>query len=369
MTVLPADHPLNTRTAASPLVEASRGNRSETLPVWFMRQAGRSLPEYLKVREGIPMLESCLRPELASEITLQPVRRHGVDAAVFFSDIVVPLKLLGVAVDIVPGRGPVFANPIRTPDEIREFARRVRAEISPEIFAPITEAVRLTVAELGDIPLIGFAGAPFTLAAYMVEGGPSKDHLRARALMRAQPEAWRDLAAAIGELSAAFLEAQILAGASVVQLFDSWAGSLSREVYRTAVAPSSAIALRRAAEFTAADGERVRAIHFGVGTAELLLDMHETGGDVQGVDDRIPLDEAIARLGGTVPVQGNIDPAALFAGDTALHDHARDVVCRGYAAPAHIVNLGHGVPPETDPTVLTRLVEFIHTLPANAPQA
>lgn len=364
--MLPADHPLHTRTANAPLVQATRGNRVDTLPVWFMRQAGRSLPEYLKVREGIPMLDSCLQPELASEITLQPVRRHGVDAAVFFSDIVVPLKLLGVDVDIVPGRGPVFANPIRTPDEVRAFTARVREGIPPDIFTPITEAVRLTVAELGATPLIGFAGAPFTLAAYMVEGGPSKDHLRARALMRAEPDVWLELAAAIGELSAAFLEAQILAGASAVQLFDSWAGSLSREVYRTSVAPSSAIPLRRAAEFETNDGERVRAIHFGVGTGELLRDMHKTGGDVQGVDDRIPLDTAIERLGGTVPVQGNIDPATLFAGDAVLHEHTRDVVRRGYAAPAHIVNLGHGVPPETDASVLTRLVEFIHTLPARA---
>ncbi|MFD2675108.1 uroporphyrinogen decarboxylase [Gulosibacter bifidus] len=366
MTVLPADHPLCTRTANSPLVQASRGNRTDTLPVWFMRQAGRSLPEYRELREGIDMLDSCLRPELASEITLQPVRRHGVDGAVFFSDIVVPLKLLGVDVDIVPGRGPVFAAPMRDADAVREFAAKVRGEITPEIFAPITEAVKLTVAELGDTPLIGFAGAPFTLAAYMVEGGPSKDHLRARALMRAEPDAWLELAAAIGELSAAFLEAQILAGASVVQLFDSWAGSLSRATYASAVAPSSAIPLKRAAQFTTPDGERMRSIHFGVGTAELLTAMHETGGDVQGVDDRIPLDEAIARLGSNVPVQGNIDPAALFAGDDHLHAHVRDVVRRGYSAPAHIVNLGHGVPPQADPTVLTRLVEFIHTLPATA---
>lgn len=332
--------------------------------MWFMRQAGRSLPEYRELRVGIDMLDSCLRPELASEITLQPVRRHGVDGAVFFSDIVVPLKLVGIDVDIVPGRGPVFANPIRTPEDVREFAARLRGETRPELFAPIAEAVALTVAELGSTPLIGFAGAPFTLAAYLVEGGPSKDHLRARGLMRAEPEAWNELARAIAELSAAFLETQILAGASVVQLFDSWAGSLSREVYRTSVAPSSAIPLAHAATFETPAGERIRSIHFGVGTGELLADMHETGGDVQGVDDRIPLDEAARRLPG-VPLQGNIDPATLFAGDAVLHEHTREVVRRGQAAPAHIVNLGHGVPPEADPTVLTRLVEFVHTLPGD----
>lgn len=364
-TLLPADHPLvDGRTDSSPLVRASRGQRSETLPIWFMRQAGRSLPEYRQLREGVAMLESCLRPDLASEITLQPVRRHGVDGAVFFSDIVVPLTLAGIEVEIVPGRGPVFADPVRDAAGVREFTARLRGECSSAMFAPIAEAVALTVAELGTTPLIGFAGAPFTLAAYIVEGGPSKDHLRARSLMRADPSAWHELATAIAEVSAAFLETQILAGASVVQLFDSWAGSLSRERYRSAVAPSSAIPLRRAASFETPAGERIRSIHFGVGTGELLADMHEAGGDVQGVDDRIPLDEAARRLPG-VPLQGNIDPAALFADDAILHEHARDVVGRGALAPAHIVNLGHGVPPETDPAVLTRLVEFVHTLPGS----
>lgn len=371
VTQLPASHPLvDGRTVDSPLVRASRGQRSATLPVWFMRQAGRSLPEYRELRQGVAMLDSCLRPELASEITLQPVRRHGVDGAVFFSDIVVPLKLIGVEVDIVPGRGPVFGEPVRDADAVAGFAARVHDALGDdaaraELFAPIREAVARTVAELGATPLIGFAGAPFTLAAYLVEGAPSKDHLRARALMRGEPELWGQLAGAIAELSAAFLEEQILAGASVVQLFDSWAGSLSRELYNRAVAPSSAVPLARAAEFVTPDGEGVRSIHFGVGTAQLLTDMHAAGGDVQGVDDRTRLDEAIERLGGDVPVQGNIDPATLFAGADTLHAHARDVVAQGAAAPGHIVNLGHGVPPETDPTVLTGLVEYLHTLPGD----
>jgi uroporphyrinogen decarboxylase len=349
VTQLAASHPLvDGRTGDSPLVRASRGQRSETLPVWFMRQAGRSLPEYRALREGVAMLDSCLRPDLASEITLQPVRRHGVDGAVFFSDIVVPLKLIGIDVDIVPGRGPVFAEPVRDAAAVADFAASVRDALADddaraELFAPIREAVERTVAELGSTPLIGFAGAPFTLAAYLVEGAPSKDHLRARALMRGERELWRELAGAIAGLSAAFLETQILAGASVVQLFDSWAGSLSRELYRSAVAPSSAVPLARAAEFATPDGERVRSIHFGVGTGHLLTEMHATGGDV--------------------PVQGNIDPAALFAGTESLHAHARDVVEQGRTAPGHIVNLGHGVPPNTDPAVLTELVEFIHSLP------
>ncbi|KAB1654552.1 uroporphyrinogen decarboxylase [Pseudoclavibacter chungangensis] len=366
---LDADHPLASgRTAASPLVRAANGQRSERLPVWFMRQAGRSLPEYRAAREGIAMLDSCLRPELAAEITLQPVRRHDVDAAVFFSDIVVPLKLIGEDVDIVPGRGPVFANPVRTPAEARQFAARVRARAEdPTLFAPIDEAVRRTVAELGETPLIGFAGAPFTVAAYVVEGGPSKDHLRTRTLMLAEPDAWLELADAIAQLSGAFLEAQVRAGASVVQLFDSWAGSLSVERYRASVKPSSALALARVHALRTPTGDGVRTIHFGVGTAELLRDMHDAGADVQGVDDRIPLDEASRRLGGTVPLQGNIDPAVLGAGREVREAHVRDVVRRGFDAPAHILNLGHGVPPEADPQVLTDLVTFAHTLRGDVP--
>lgn len=368
---LAAEHPLvDGRTAQSPLIRASRGDRPETLPIWFMRQAGRSLPEYRKVREGIPMLDACLRPELAAEITLQPVRRHGVDGAVFFSDIVVPLKLIGEAVDIVPGKGPVFDRPANTADEARAFAARIRARLEePGLFAPIEEAVRLTVAELGSTPLIGFAGAPFTVAAYIVEGGPSKDHLRTRTAMVADPDAWLELADAVGDLSAAFLEAQIRAGASVVQLFDSWAGSLSRERYERSVAPSSSRALEHARSFHTPDGERIRAIHFGVGTAELLPSMLAAGADVQGIDDRLPLDEGIERLGGTVPVQGNIDPAVLGAPWSVIEEHVRDVARRGAMAPAHIVNLGHGVPPHADPDVLTRIVELVHSIEQTAASA
>ncbi|WP_424466189.1 uroporphyrinogen decarboxylase [Pseudoclavibacter helvolus] len=357
-------HPLASGlTSDAPLIRAARGDRPETLPVWFMRQAGRSLPEYRELRRGIEMLDSCLRPELAAEITLQPVRRHGVDAAVFFSDIVVPLKLIGEAVDIVPGTGPVFENPVRSSAEAHEFAARIRERISPELFAPISEAVALTVAELGSTPLIGFAGAPFTVAAYVVEGGPSKDHLRTRTLMQADSDAWADLSGAIAELSAAFLEAQVRAGASIVQLFDSWAGSLSRERYQTSIAASSGLALERVRALRTPAGERVRTIHFGVGTAELLPDLHAIGADVMGVDDRITLDEASRRLGGGVPLQGNVDPAVLGAGDAVLQAHVRDVVRRGNSAPAHILNLGHGVPPSADPAVLTGLVDFAHSLP------
>ena len=390
---LPADHPLaDGRTAGAPLVRALRGERPSdaagTIPVWFMRQAGRSLPEYREVRQGTGMLESCLMPHLAAEITLQPVRRHRVDAAIFFSDIVVPLRLAGVDVDIKPGVGPVMDRPYRTADDV---ARLVERDLTDAALEPITEAVRRTVAELSAehryadrtgahavegvdadaaVPLIGFGGAPFTLAAYLVEGRPSRDHLAARTLMHADPETWARLTAWTADLTGRFLQAQVLAGASAVQLFDSWAGSLSLADYETHVAPSSTRALAHVA------GLGVPGIHFGTGTAHLLPAMHDVltragvAHPTVGVDYRTPLDEAAALLaagptsgtGAGVPLQGNIDPALLGAPWPVLEAHVRDVVARGAAAPGHVVNLGHGVPPETDPAVLTRVVELVHSL-------
>ena len=341
-------HPL-ARTAASPLVRALRGERSETVPVWFMRQAGRSLPEYRAARAGTTMLDACLDPALAAEITLQPVRRHGVDAAIFFSDIVVPLRLAGVDVDIVPGTGPVLARPVRTADDVARLPA-----LDPSALAPVAEGVARTVAELGPTPLIGFAGAPFTLAAYLVEGGPSKDHLAARALMHADPAAWDALMAWAADVTGAFLRAQVEAGASAAQLFDSWAGALSLADYGTRVAPASARALAAIGDLD------VPVIHFGTGTGELLAAMRDVGADVVGVDHRLPLDEASRRLGHRTPVQGNIDPALLFAPWPVLEAHVRDVLARGRTAPAHVLNLGHGVPPETDPDVLTRIVALAH---------
>ncbi|ROP72751.1 uroporphyrinogen decarboxylase [Curtobacterium sp. PhB115] len=356
-TALPDSHPLATgRTAGSRLVRALRGDRPETLPVWFMRQAGRSLPEYRELRVGTAMLDACLDPEMASEITLQPVRRHGVDAGIFFSDIVVPIKLAGVDVEIVPGRGPVLGSPIRTAADVDALE-----DLDPAALEPIRQAVARTVEQLGDTPLIGFAGAPFTLAAYLVEGGPSKDHIRARTLMHAEPETWSRLLAWAAGVSGAFLRAQVLAGASAAQLFDSWVGSLSRADYVQYVAPHSAEALSHVADLG------VPRIHFGVGSGEVLRDMTTLGTDTVGVDAvgvdwRLPLDEAVRRVGTGVSVQGNIDPAMLAAPWDVLETHVRDVVRRGGAARAHVVNLGHGVPPETDPTVLTRVVELTHTL-------
>jgi uroporphyrinogen decarboxylase len=335
----------------APLLRALRGDRPERTPVWFMRQAGRSLPEYRELRVGTRMLDACLTPDLAAEITLQPVRRHGVDAGIFFSDIVIPLRLAGVAVEIEPGRGPVFAEPVRTASDVE----RITAIDPEEVTAaaePVREAVRIVTAELGDTPLIGFAGAPFTLAAYLVEGGPSKEHLRARAMMQADPAAWHRLADWLARVSNAFLRAQVEAGASAVQLFDSWAGSLSPAVYRAHAAPHA----RRAF-----DGIEAPRIHFGVGAGPFLADLRLDGlADAVGVDWRVPLDEAAAILGPDVTVQGNIDPALLSAPEDVVFAHVDDVLARGRAARAHILNLGHGVPPETDPAVLTRIVARAH---------
>lgn len=316
-----------------------------------MRQAGRSLPEYRELRVGNAMLDACLTPELASEITLQPVRRHNVDAAIFFSDIVIPLKLAGISVEIVPNKGPVIEHPIRTASDVAALR-----PIDPASLQPIIDAVAMTVAQLGTTPLIGFAGAPFTLASYLVEGGPSKDQLRARTMMYSDPVSWAKLLNWCADVTGEFLKAQILAGASAAQLFDSWVGSLSEQQYVRRVAPHSKRAL------SALRGLEVPKVHFGVGSGEVLQAMHSIGADVMGVDWRIPLDEASRRLGGAVPLQGNIDPALLFAPWKTLESHVRDVVDRGRDAPSHVVNLGHGVPPETDPGVLTRIVELVHSL-------
>ncbi|GAB1642351.1 uroporphyrinogen decarboxylase [Krasilnikovia sp. MM14-A1259] len=341
-----------TGPAGSAFVRACRGLSVPHTPVWFMRQAGRSLPEYRKIREGIGMLESCRRPDLVTEITLQPVRRHGVDAAILFSDIVVPLAAAGIDLDIVAGTGPVIAEPIRS----RADVDRLRPITVGEV-GFVDEAVRMLVAELGDTPLIGFAGAPFTLASYLVEGGPSRTYARTKAMMYGAPQLWHDLCTRLAEITLAFLRVQIAAGVSAVQLFDSWAGALSEADYRRYVLPHSAAVLGGLAE------AGVPRIHFGVGTALLLPAMGEAGADVVGVDWRTPLDSAAARVGGRA-VQGNLDPAALFAPWPVVEEQARRVLAEGRAAPGHVFNLGHGVLPETDPDVLTRLVDLVHTASA-----
>jgi uroporphyrinogen decarboxylase len=316
-----------------------------------MRQAGRSLPEYRKIREGVGMLESCRRPDLVTEITLQPVRRHGVDAAILFSDIVVPLAAAGVDLDIVAGIGPVVAEPVRTPEGLAQVR-----PITVDDVSYVAEAVRMLTAELGAIPLIGFAGAPFTLASYLIEGGPSRTYLKTKAMMYGEPALWDALLSRLAEVTLTFLRVQIGAGVSAVQLFDSWAGALSEADYRRHVLPYSSRVLTGLAELG------VPRIHFGVGTAVLLTAMAEAGADVVGVDWRTPLSTATAVLGPGRSLQGNLDPAVLFAPWPTVAAEARRVVGEGRAAPGHIFNLGHGVLPETNPDTLTRLTELVHSM-------
>jgi uroporphyrinogen decarboxylase len=332
----------------APFLRAARGEPVPHTPVWFMRQAGRSLPEYRKVREGVAMLDSCMRPDLITEITLQPVRRYGVDAAIFFSDIVLPLKAVGVDLDIKPGVGPVVAEPVRTLADVEAIP-----DLAPEHVPYITEAVRQLVGELGATPLIGFAGAPFTVASYLVEGGPSKEHARTKAMMYSAPDVWDALMRKIAGIAAAYLEVQVTAGASAVQLFDSWAGATAPQDYRRYVMPYSASVLAAAGELG------VPRIHFGVGTGELLGLMGAAGADVVGVDWRVPLEEGVRRVGGRV-VQGNLDPSLVFAPTEVMLDRAAEVLEAGRTAPGHIFNLGHGVLPSTDPDQLARLTDFVH---------
>ncbi|MEU6467037.1 uroporphyrinogen decarboxylase [Streptomyces sp. NPDC046976] len=338
-----------TATYDSAFLKACRREPVPHTPVWFMRQAGRSLPEYRKVREGIPMLESCARPELVTEITLQPVRRHGVDAAIYYSDIVVPLKAIGVDLDIKPGVGPVVEQPIRT----RADLARLR-DLTPEDIPYVTEAIGMLTRELGATPLIGFAGAPFTLASYLVEGGPSRTYENAKAMMYGDPQLWADLLDRLADITAAFLKVQIEAGASAVQLFDSWAGALAPADYRRSVLPASAKVFDAVADYG------VPRIHFGVGTGELLGLMGEAGADVVGVDWRVPLDEAVRRVGPGKALQGNLDPTVLFAGKDVVEAKAQEVLDAAAGLEGHVFNLGHGVMPKTDPDALTRLVEYVH---------
>lgn len=346
----PADASARRDLREAPLLDAMRGRVPSRVPVWFMRQAGRSLPEYRRVRQGTGMLEACLTPDLVTEVTLQPVRRYGVDAAILFSDIVVPLRAAGVDVEIVAGTGPVLASPVRGAADVAALPT-----LEAEHVAPVATAVRQLVGELGDTPLIGFAGAPFTLASYLVEGGPSRNHERTKALMHADPDTWHRLLGALADMTAAFLGAQVEAGVDAVQLFDSWAGALSERDYRELVLPHS----RRVLEGLAGAG--VPRVHFGVGTGELLGAMGEAGADVVGVDWRIPLDEAARRVPGKA-LQGNLDPAVLFAGPDAVEAEVRRIVAEGRAAPGHVMNLGHGVLPETDPDALHRVVDLVHSL-------
>lgn len=396
------------------LLAALNGQRPTRTPVWFMRQAGRSLPEYrqLRAQVNLPMLEACLNPQVVAQATLQPVRRHGVDAAIFFSDIMVPLRLAGVDVEIKPQVGPVLSAPIRTRDDVERllecgFGQGTWASHDgathqgAEGVAALREAIALILSELGTptqapkpgapqqgvpqplaqaqpvsptqpadpaqaqpadwTPLIGFGGAPFTLAAYLVEGKPSRDHLAARSLMHADSPTWDLLMRWCAQVTGDFIALQISCGASAAQLFDSWAGSLSPTDYRERVAPYSALAIARAREaISPTTGKAAPLIHFATGSARLLPQILAAGAQAVGVDDRTELDWAIDQLGGSCPVQGNLNPALLTAPWPVIEQAIVECLRAGRQAPGHVFNLGHGVPPTTDPAVLTRIVEFVH---------
>jgi uroporphyrinogen decarboxylase len=332
----------------APFLAACRGEVPSHTPVWFMRQAGRALPEYRRAKGSVNILDALRDPALTCEITLQPVRRLGVDAAILYSDIVAPVQSIGFGVEIRSGVGPVVAEPFRAVSDLD----RLRG-LEPEVDMPWqAEAIRLLVKEL-DVPLIGFAGAPFTVASYLVEGGPSREQARTRSLMLAEPDLWAALVDRLADLAVASLRSQIAAGASAVQLFDSWAGSLSAETYERHVLPATAKVFAGLADLG------VPRIHFGVGTGELLGLIGGCGADVVGVDWRVPLDEAARRAPGR-PLQGNLDPAVLHAPPAVVEAATADVLRRGRAAPGHVFNLGHGVTPDADPDVLARIVELVH---------
>jgi uroporphyrinogen decarboxylase len=348
----------------SPYLAAAAGRKPHRVPVWFMRQAGRSLPEYRALRAQHSMMAACFDAELIAEITLQPVRRHGVDAAILFSDIVVPLRGAGVDLDIVADVGPVIATPVRTAADIETLK-----PLDPQRVQPVADAVALLVGALGDVPLIGFAGAPFTLASYLVEGGPSRHHARTKAMMLAEPACWHALMEKLTDITVGFLRVQLDAGVDAIQVFDSWAGALSPADYRRYVLPHSERV------FGTLSTDDVPMTHFGVGTAELLGAMSAalTAGEkpgraaVVGVDWRTSLIDAAARIETCTALQGNLDPAVLLAGWPVVERAARAVVDDGRravdaGASGHVFNLGHGVLPETDPGVLTELVSLVHTL-------
>ncbi len=340
------------QTETNRFLRACRRQPADRTPVWFMRQAGRSLPEYREIRQRHTLLEITRQPELCAEVTLQPVRRLGVDAAILFSDIMQPLEAIGIELELVEGVGPVVGSPIRTAADVE----RLRP-LEPEADLPfVMRTIGLLRRELPlEVALIGFVGAPFTLAGYLIEGKPSREFVRTKQLMYAEPALWDALMARLAESAITYAQAQIGAGAQALQVFDSWIGALSPREYVRSVLPH----MRRI--FAALAGS-VPLIHFGTGTAALLERMAEAGGDVIGLDWRVPLDDGWARVGGPerVAIQGNLDPAALLAPWEVVRAEAEDVLRRAGGRPGHIFNLGHGVLPQTDPDTLLRLVEYVH---------
>lgn len=345
---LAPEHPHN-RLRDCDYLRACRGEAAERVPVWFQRQAGRSLPEYRALRREGSILDTLREPDIAAEITLQPIRRYGVDAAVLYSDIVVPAECVGFGVDIKPGVGPVIDSPFRS----RSDLKRLRPLEPDTDTAHVLTTIKLAVAEL-DVPLIGFAGAPFTVASYLIEGRPSRDYAKTKALMLDDPKLWHDLMERLANLAIASIRSQVLAGASALQLFDSWAGALSPDDYREFALPHSSRVFAEVADLG------VPRAHFGVGTGELLDLFADAGADIVGVDWRIPLREARRRTGGRVALQGNLDPAACMATWPRVAERVRSVLGSNDGHPGYVFNLGHGVLPDTDPAILEQVVELVH---------
>jgi len=338
----------------SRFLRACRGLPTDTTPVWFMRQAGRYMPEYQAIRrQHKSILEMIARPDIAAEITLQPVDVLGVDAAILFADILLPLPPMGLNLEFVPGRGPVIHNPVRTPENVAALRP---VDVSTHL-GHVFQAIKLVRAELAgrNVPLIGFAGAPFTLASYMIEGGPSRNFLETKKLMYGQPQTWHALMQHLTPVLSAYLLAQVDAGAQAIQLFDSWVGALNPQDYRAFVQPYSQAILQTIMAET-----DVPVIHFGVGATTLLREMKAAGGHVLGLDWRIPLDEGWAILGDDVAVQGNLDPTALFAPRPELARQVRDVLARAGGRPGHIFNLGHGILQHTPVDNVRAVVEMVH---------
>jgi len=335
-------------------LRACRAEPCDRPPVWFMRQAGRYMPEYRALRARYSMLELCRTPELAVEVTLQPVRRIAVDAAIIFSDLLLPLEPMGVPFDFVKGDGPVVSSPLRTEADID----RLRPVEPRDAFAPVLEAIRLVRREL-QIPLIGFVGAPFTLASYAIEGGHSSNYAHAKQLMYGRPDVWHRLCARLAAMAADYLRAQVESGVQAVQVFDSWVGALSPADYAEFVQPH----VRRIFDELADLG--VPRIHFGTGTATLLELQREAGGDVVGLDWRVPLDQGWARIGDRA-VQGNLDPALLLAPIDRLKAGVADVLRRAAGRPGHVFNLGHGILPSTRLEHVQAVADFVHEATACA---
>lgn len=330
-------------------LRAARGEKTEHIPVWYMRQAGRSQPEYRKLKEKYSLCEITRQPELCAYVTRLPVEQYGVDAAILYKDIMTPLPAIGIDVKIKSGIGPVIDNPIRSVKDVENLG-----EIDPESDIPyILETIRILTTEQLEVPLIGFAGAPFTLASYMIEGGPSKNYYKTKTFMYSEPDGWSLLMEKLGKMTVDYVKAQIRAGASAIQLFDSWVGALSAEDYRTYIKPVMKKLIQAIKE------EGVPVILFGVGAGHLIHEWNELPADVIGLDWRTPIRE-VRKAGVTKALQGNLDPVILMAPWELIEERVKKILDEGMKQPGYIFNLGHGVFPDIKPDTLKRLTKFIH---------